>query len=95
MKSRMILPVGVGFGIGDDFEETAALMQSLSAVVSVCGTPVHLAGALGVRTCVLVPRIAEWRYGADTSRMPWYPTVQLLRQNGTEDWQAPLAATRN
>ena len=81
-------------GIGDDFEDTAALMQSLSAVISVCGTPVHLAGALGVRTCVLVPQVAEWRYGAAGARMPWYPTVQLVRQPRAGDWQPPLAALR-
>ncbi|MGH8618738.1 MAG: tetratricopeptide repeat protein, partial [Burkholderiales bacterium] len=81
-------------GIGDDFENTAALVQSLSAVVSVCGTPVHLAGALGVRTCVLVPQVAEWRYGGGGARMPWYPTVQLLRQTQAEDWRPPLAALR-
>jgi tetratricopeptide (TPR) repeat protein len=79
-------------GVARNPDETAALMTALDAVITVCGTPLHLAGALGVPALALVPRVAEWRYGMDGPQMPWYPAVRLLRQTTAEDWSAPLAA---
>jgi hypothetical protein len=38
---------------------------------------------------VLVPAVAEWRYGRTGERMPWYPSVRLVRQAELGDW-APL-----
>jgi hypothetical protein len=70
----------------DDYDETAALVAALDAVVSVCTAVVHLSGALDQRTLVMVPYAAEWRYGAAGGDMPWYPSVRLLRQRAPGDW---------
>jgi ADP-heptose:LPS heptosyltransferase len=70
----------------DDYDETAALVAALDAVVSVCTAIVHLAGALGRRALVMVPYAAEWRYGATGETMPWYPSVRLLRQRAPGAW---------
>jgi tetratricopeptide (TPR) repeat protein len=70
----------------DDYDETAALVAALDAVVSVCTAVVHLAGGLGRRAIVLVPYAAEWRYGAAGEAMPWYPSVRLLRQRAPGGW---------
>jgi tetratricopeptide (TPR) repeat protein len=70
----------------DDYDETAALVAALDAVVSVCTAIVHLSGALGRRALVMVPYAAEWRYGAAGEDMPWYPSVRLLRQRAPGDW---------
>jgi tetratricopeptide (TPR) repeat protein len=70
----------------DDYDETAALVAALDAVVSVCTAIVHLAGALGQRALVMVPYAAEWRYGAIGDTMPWYPSLRLLRQRAPGAW---------
>lgn len=75
----------------DDYDETAALLCALDGVVSVCTAVVHLAGALGCRVWVATPRVPEWRYGAEGERMPWYPSVRLIRQR-TDSW-APVVET--
>ena len=72
----------------DDYEDTAALVCALDVVVSVCTAIVHLAGALGRRALVMVPAAAEWRYGAGGDRMPWYPSVRLVRQERPGEWGA-------
>jgi Tfp pilus assembly protein PilF len=81
---------GIGFAhwqeAVDDFDETAALVGALDLVVSVCTAVVHLAGALGRPVWVLVPTTPEWRYGADSRSMPWYPGSVLLRQRAPGDW---------
>lgn len=70
----------------DDYEETAALVASLDLVVTVCTALVHLAGALGTRTLVLAPVVPEWRYGSAGATMPWYPSVEVLRQPAAGAW---------
>jgi hypothetical protein len=73
-----------------DLDETAALISSLDLVITVCTTVVHLTGALGKPAWVLVPSVPEWRYQAEGSGMPWYPTVQLFRQGAGEGWGAVI-----
>ena len=75
-----------------DAADTAALMTALDAIVTVCSSVVHLAGALGCRTLVMTPFAPEWRYLAGGERMPWYPSVQLLRQTRPGEWGPVLDA---
>jgi tetratricopeptide (TPR) repeat protein len=70
----------------EDYDETAALCMALDLTVSVCTSVIHLNGALGRPTWVMVPAVAEWRYGRSGERMPWYPSVKLLRQAEGADW---------
>lgn len=74
----------------DDCDETAALIAALDVVICVCGSVVHLAGAVGKTTWVMVPACAEWRYLGTGDTMPWYPAVRLFRQSIAGDWRGPL-----
>ena len=76
----------------DDLEETAALIGALDAVVSVDSTVAHLAGALGCPGAVLLARVPDWRYGTAGERMPWYPSLRLLRQTRSGEWAPVVAA---
>lgn len=71
----------------DDYDETAALVQSLDVVISVTTSIIHLSGALGQRVWVLVNRWPQWRYLRQGRRMPWYPSATLIRQPESGDWQ--------
>ena len=76
----------------DDYDETAAMVAALDLVISVCTSVIHLGGALGQPVWVLVPRGAEWRYGAEGEHMLWYPSVRLLRQEKeTPNWHSVIA----
>lgn len=74
-----------------DYDETAALVGALDLVISVCTSVVHLAGALGKPAWVLVPASPEWRYMSQGKTMPWYASVELLRQQQNGMWQPLLA----
>ena len=74
----------------ENFDETAALTASLDCIVSVCTSLVHLAGALGRPTAVLVPVIPEWVFGGADDTMPWYPSVTLFRQIELGEWGNPV-----
>ena len=79
----------------DDYDETAALVCALDAVVSVCTAVVHLGGALGRPVYVVVPFSPEWRYGLVGDSMPWYPSVKLFRQREVGEWTGPIAEIRD
>jgi len=64
-----------------DLEEFAALVSALDVVVSVDNSTIHLAGALGIKTLMLLPVYSEWRWGnAPTGVSPWYQSVDMIRQ---------------
>jgi len=77
-----------------DMDELASLVQALDAVVSVCNTTVHIAGAVGKSTLVLAPFVPEWRYGLRGERMIWYPSVRVLRQARYGEWGGVIAQAR-
>ncbi len=70
----------------EDFADTAALMSHLDVVVSCDTAPLHLAGALGVKTVAVLPHVPEWRWGRAEEECPWYPGMTLVRQPSFGDW---------
>jgi tetratricopeptide (TPR) repeat protein len=71
----------------EDFTDTAALMMSLDLVVTSDTAIAHLAGALGVPVWVALSFVPDWRWLLDRDDSPWYPTMQLFRQDKRGDWQ--------
>jgi len=68
------------------FMDTAAIMMNLDLVITVDTAVAHLAGALGVRTWLLLPATADWRWQQNRSDCPWYPSMRLFRQKNAGNW---------
>ena len=71
----------------NDFDEAAAYMTALDAVVSPEMATYNLAGALGVKTWLLlssVPKRAWVSLGTDG--VPWYPSVIPLQQDESKSF---------
>jgi tetratricopeptide (TPR) repeat protein len=77
-----------------DFAETAALVSCLDLVISVDTSVVHLSGALGRPTWVLLPHAPDWRWLLDRDDSPWYPTVRLFRQTTSGNYESVLDSVR-
>lgn len=75
-----------------DFAETGAAMHSLDVILAVDTAVVHLAGALGLETWVLVPEPADWRWLLDRTDSPWYPSLRLFRQTRPTEWRPVIEA---
>ena len=71
--------------------DTAALIDEMDLVITVDTLIVHLAGALGKPTWLLLPSRYEWRWGLSGERNHWYDTVRVLRQEVQGDWDSLLA----
>ena len=69
-----------------DFADTAALIQNLDLVISVDTSVAHLAGAMGKPVWNMLFATSDWRWMLEREDSPWYPTMRLFRQHGTEDW---------
>jgi len=78
----------------NDFSDTAALIDNLDLVISVCTSVAHLSGAMGKNTWVLLQQRADWRWLLDRSDSPWYPTATLFRQSSLNDWTSVVAEVR-
>jgi hypothetical protein len=74
-----------------DFGTTAAVISRLDLIISVDTAVAHLAGALGKPVWILLPKPADWRWLADRSDSPWYPSAKLFRQKTAGDWESVIA----
>ncbi|MBX9829568.1 MAG: tetratricopeptide repeat protein [Xanthobacteraceae bacterium] len=77
----------------NDLDGLAALMAACDAVLTVSSSTAHLAGAVGVRTFVMVPfgRGHLWYWFADRAASPWYPNVQVRRRGKDQSWSEMIA----
>ncbi len=72
-----------------DFSDTAALISLCDRVVAVDTSVAHLAGAMGVKTDLLISRAPDWRWGLGKRNTEWYESVSLHRQLESGEW-APV-----
>lgn len=72
-----------------DYSDTAAAIEAMDLVVAVDTSIVHLAGAMGKPTLVLLPFSCDWRWLMHRSDSPWYDSVLLIRQHKELEW-APV-----
>ncbi len=77
-----------------DLDEMAAMLTALDLVVTPPGYVAHLAGALGVRTWLLLPAGSDWRWNLGCKETLWHPSMQAYRQQTGRDW-SELFATLN
>jgi hypothetical protein len=82
------------YAIGD-LADTAALMANLDLVIAVDTSVVHLAGALGVPTWLLLASAPDWRWMVEGDESLWYPTMRLFRQTERSDWESVVGRVRS
>ncbi len=73
-----------------DFSDTAAALKSMDCMVTVDTSVAHLAGALGVKTYLLLPYASDWRWFRDTKTTPWYKSVEIFKQTDSISWEKPI-----
>ena len=58
----------------------------MDMVISIDTSLAHLSGALNIKTLVLLPWVAEWRWQEKKDSTVWYQNTILCRQDGAGDW---------
>lgn len=69
-----------------DFSDTAAALIYIDMLISNDSSMVHLGGAMGVPTWVMIPYFPEWRWGLESDTSFWYDSVRLFRQKNIGNW---------
>jgi ADP-heptose:LPS heptosyltransferase len=92
------MPAGLVEDLGPDFDpgpaafvDTAAALMACDLFITTDTSVAHLAGALGVKTWVAMPHLADWRWLEYRSDSPWYPSMRLFRQTTRGDWRSVFA----
>ena len=70
----------------DSFLDTAAVCKQLDLIIGVDTSVIHLAGTLGCKTWLLLPKTPDWRLQLETDATPWYPSMRIFRQNTYASW---------
>ena len=73
-----------------DFYDTAKYLKAMDVVITVDTSVAHLAGALGVKTYLLLSKISDWRWFDDTKTTPWYNSVEIFKQTDNISWAEPI-----
>jgi tetratricopeptide (TPR) repeat protein len=81
----------------ENFSDTASLCELMDVIISVDTSVAHLAGALGKRTCVLLPFQGDWRWLFDCQKIdsPWYKSLKLYRQDQKKEWPTVLTVLKH
>ena len=64
--------------------------MAMDAVVTVDTSVAHLAGALGVKTLLLLPYVSDWRWFSDTKTTPWYDSIKIFKQINSISWEEAI-----
>jgi len=67
-----------------DISQLSAILPHLDLVICCDSFVAHLAGALAIPACVILPKVTNWQWPSKIAHTPWYPTVKLFRQQ--ENW---------
>lgn len=73
-----------------DFSDTAALIDHMDLIISVCTSVAHVAGAMNKPVWILVNYSSDYRWLLDREDSPWYPSALLFRQKEIGDWTSVL-----
>ena len=79
--------------LGKDFKnftDTAKALKAMDVLVTVDTSVAHLAGALGVKTYLLLPYATDWRWFSDTKKTLWYDSIEIFKQDDSISWENPI-----
>lgn len=69
-----------------DFADSAALINELDLVITMDSAIAHVSGSLGANVWNLLHSEAYWLYEPFDTHTPWYPSMRLIRQEKSGDW---------
>jgi hypothetical protein len=93
-KSSIEVAYEKDLDIFNNVDFLASMIEACDLVISIDNSTIHLSGALGKETWVLLPKIADWRWGGDTNKSYWYQSLHLFRQITQNDWSDILQAVQ-
>ncbi len=91
---RDVLHTDASIDAYGDTDALAAQIRACDEVVSIQNSTVHLAGALGVKTTLMLSAASDWRWGLKRIDSRWYESVHIERQEKLLHWKPVLRRVR-
>ncbi len=75
----------------EDLENALAQIAAMDLVISISNSNIHMAGAMGVPTWLLLSKSPGllWFWFSSGTESPWYPSVRIFRQQTAPDFDKP------
>ena len=70
-------------------------MKNLDLMISVDTSNIHLAGALGVKSKLLLPYCSDWRWFDNREKTEWYDSIEIIKQEERQDWYKEIEVLTN
>ena len=74
----------------NNIDSLAALINACDEVISIENVTLFLAGAIGIKTNILLSNQCRWYHGIDAKNSYWFPSIRFFRQCKTGDWDTSL-----
>ena len=80
----------------NDIDSLTALIATTDFVVTTSNTCAHIAGALGKKTYLLLPRYIGrlWYWHCNNQQSLWYPSISVFKQGEDGDWESAIESIR-
>mgnify|MGYP005768951377 CR=1 FL=1 len=72
------------------YNNTASLLKNIDLLITIDSSIAHMAGALNVKTFLLLPQTSEWRWFNSKDYTPWYNSIKIFKQNCANDWESVI-----
>ncbi len=81
-----------GVDLFEDVDGVLSIIQACNIIITVSNTTAHLAGALGKRTYLLLPkgRGRLWYWHQSENGNLWYPSIKVIEQDKPGDWNSAM-----
>ena len=74
----------------EQLDDYFALVNQLDLIVTCDNSLAHIAGALGKKTFLLLPKISDYRWGIKSNKTPFYNSIRIFRQIKNNCWIHPF-----
>lgn len=74
----------------ENWEDTRNAIATCDLVITSCTSVSHLAGAMGVKTWVVMPIMPYFLYALDGEKTPYYDSFTIFRQEVFGEWIEPF-----
>ncbi len=75
----------------DNFFDTAKALKDMDLLISVDTSVANLAGAMGIKTYMLLPYYSDWRWFNNTEKTEWYDSIRIFKQSEKNSWQNEIS----
>lgn len=69
------------------FIDTAGVLKNIDMLICPETAIAHIAGALGIRVCLVLSSVPAWYWGLGSDKTDLYPNTVIYRRKNKEDWK--------